>query len=120
MLQIPVSIKWFPQVFALILFLAVSGFAVASPAHALSLDEAKAQGLVGEQPNGYLGPVSGDARATALAQRINAKRRAAYQSVANSNGATLKSVEVLAGSKLISRLQSGQWFMDQAGQWRQR
>jgi uncharacterized protein YdbL (DUF1318 family) len=100
----------------------LSGFVFSAPANALSLDEARAQGLIGEQPNGYLGLVPGqsNAEAAALVERINAKRRAAYQSVADSNGTTLKSVEALAGSKLIGRLQPGQWFRDQGGQWRRR
>jgi uncharacterized protein len=122
MFKIPRLRKWFIQLFAVAIVLTVSGFAMTAPAGALSLDEAKAQGLLGEQPNGYLAMVPGgaNARAAALADQINAKRRAAYQSVADSNGTTLKSVEVLAGSKLIGRLQPGQWFMDQGGNWRRR
>lgn len=113
---------WSARFFALILLAVVSGFAFSIPANALSLDEARAQGLIGEQPNGYLGLVPGQshAQAATLVEQINAKRRAAYQSVADSNGTTLKSVEALAGSKLIGRLQPGQWFQDQGGQWRRR
>lgn len=122
MLQFPVLRKRFVRLIAVALVLAVSGLAATSPADALSLDEARAQGLIGEQPNGYVGvvPGSGNAQAAALANQINAKRRAAYRSVAASNGTTLQSVEVLAGSKLIGRLQPGQWLMDQNGQWRRR
>ncbi len=108
--------------FVIAFAVAISVLVPLSPAAALSLDEAKAQGLVGEQPNGYIGAVPGqsNAAAAALVDQINAKRRAAYQSVADSNGTTLKSVEVLAGQKLIGRLQSGEWFQDQGGQWRRR
>jgi uncharacterized protein len=122
MFRFPVSRKRLAQIFVVGLVLAISGFGATTAALALSLDEAKAQGLVGERPNGYVGVVSGgnNAQAAALANRINAKRRAAYQSVADSNGTTLRSVEALAGRKLIGRLQSGQWFMDQGGKWRRR
>ena len=122
MFQVLVSRKRLVQIFAVGLVLVISGVGAATTALALSLDEAKAQGVVGERPNGYVGVVSGsnNAQAAALANQINAKRRAAYQSVANSNGTTLRSVEALAGRKLIGRLQSGQWFMDQGGKWRRR
>lgn len=122
MFQVPVSREWVVQMFAVSLVLAVSGLGMASPVDALSLDEAKSQGLIGEQPNGYLGVVPGAAnsQAAALVNQINAKRRAAYRSVADSNGTTLKSVEVLAGRKLIDRLRPGQWFMDQGGKWQPR
>jgi uncharacterized protein YdbL (DUF1318 family) len=113
---------WLAQLFAVALVSAVAAAAWSAPVLALSLDEAKEQGLVGEQPDGYLGVVPGQSNpdAAALVNQINAQRRAAYQSVADSNGTTLKSVEVLAGQKLIGRLQSGEWFQDQSGQWRRR
>jgi uncharacterized protein len=122
MLQIPISRKLLARMFAAVLVLAVSGLSMTSSVAALSLDEAKAQGLIGERPNGYLGVVPGAAngQAAALVNQINAKRRAAYQSVADSNGTTLKSVEVLAGRKLIGRLKSGQWFIEQGGGWKRR
>jgi uncharacterized protein YdbL (DUF1318 family) len=112
----------FIQVLMVTLVMVVIGFGATSPARALSLNDAKAQGLLGEQSNGYLGVVPGNANAqvSALIQKINAKRRAAYQSVANSNGTTLKSVEGVAGIKLLGRVQSGQWFMGSQGKWRRR
>jgi uncharacterized protein YdbL (DUF1318 family) len=112
----------FVQVLMVTLVMVAIGFGATSPARALSLNDAKAQGLLGEQPNGYLGVVPGNvnAQVSALIQKINAKRRAAYQSVANSNGTTLKSVEGVAGIKLLGRVQPGQWFMGSQGKWRQR
>jgi uncharacterized protein len=112
----------FVQVLMVTLIMVAIGFGATSPARALSLNDAKAQGLLGEQSNGYLGVVPGNANAqvSALIQKINAKRRAAYQSVANSNGTTLKSVEGVAGIKLLGRVQPGQWFMGSQGKWRRR
>lgn len=122
MFRIPSLGTWVARLFALVLMLTVSGVVMSSPADALTLDEARAQGLIGEQPNGYLGLVPGqsNAQASTLVEQINAKRRAAYQSVADSNGTSLSSVEALAGRKLIGRLQAGQWFQDPGGQWRRR
>lgn len=122
MFQIPVSRIWFARLLAMALVVAVCGLGAPSPAAALSLDEAKSQGMIGEQPNGYLGVAPGGAngQAAALVKQINAKRRAVYQSVADGNGTTLQSVEILAGRKLIGRVKSGQWFKDQGGKWRRR
>ena len=122
MFRIQLLRKFFVQVLMATLVMAVIGFGVTSPARALSLNDAKAQGLLGEQPNGYLGVVPGNANAqvSALIEQINGKRRAAYQSVANSNGTTVKSVEDVAGIKLLERVQSGQWFMDSQSKWLRR
>lgn len=54
-----------------------------------ALGGAKAQGLVGEQADGYLGVVSNSGQAADIAAQINAARRAEYQKVANSSGASL-------------------------------
>ena len=122
MFRIPSLGKWVARLFAVILVVALSGGVLSTSADALTLDEARAQGLIGEQSNGYLGLVPGqsNAAAAALVQQINAKRRAAYQSVADDHGTSLGSVEALAGRKLIGRLGAGQWFQDQGGQWRRR
>ena len=65
---------------------ALAGWANAS--WALSLQEAKAQGLVGEQANGYLAAVKSDASADvkALVDDINVKRKEKYQSIAIAMG----------------------------------
>lgn len=57
-----------------------------------ALGGAKAQGLVGEQADGYLGVVSNSGQAADIAAQINAARRAEYQKVANSSGASLADV----------------------------
>lgn len=46
-----------------------------------ALGGAKAQGLVGEQADGYLGVVSNSGQAADIAAQINAARRAEYQKV---------------------------------------
>jgi hypothetical protein len=79
-----------------------------SPALALTLEEAKAKGLVGEKSNGYLGVVAeGHAEAQALVSEINHKRRQAYQEIANREKANLRAVEALAGEKAIEKTKPG-------------
>ena len=87
-------------------------------AQASPLDDAKAAGWVGEQPNGYLGVVPGaPASAQVLVSDINAKRQAKYASVASSQGTTLQAVEIVAGEKLIGRARPGEFVMTASGQW---
>jgi uncharacterized protein YdbL (DUF1318 family) len=78
------------------------------PLLALTLEEAKTRGLVGEKSNGYLGVVAaGNAEAQALANDINQKRRQAYQEIARRDGTNLRTVETLAGEKAIEKTKPG-------------
>lgn len=89
-----------------------------APAFAVTLDEARTQGLVGERRDGYLGAVgdAGDAL-RALIDRVNGERRKAYESVAAQNGVPRAHVEALAGQKLIGDAAPGTFVMDAAGRW---
>ena len=91
--------------------------AVASSAFALSLDEAKANGLVGEKPNGYLGAVNpSNAEAQALIKDVNQKRRQAYEDIAKRNGTNIQAVQTLAGEKAIQNTKPGN-FVEGPGGW---
>lgn len=96
---------------------ALAAVLAAGPARAQTLDQAKAAGLVGEMPNGYVGAVQGGAEVQALVDSVNAQRRAAYQDVARRTGAPLAAVEQEAGAKLIARAPAGQFVLNASGQW---
>jgi uncharacterized protein YdbL (DUF1318 family) len=104
------SMRWAAVGFALVL-----GFAVA--AGALELGEAKAKGLVGEQADGYVGVVSGGGEASALAEQVNAKRRAEYGEIAQKRGTSVDAVAKLAGAKLVERTPGGQFVRGSDGRW---
>ncbi|CAA0079714.1 Uncharacterised protein [BD1-7 clade bacterium] len=82
-----------------------------SAAYALDLDQAKADGLVGETPSGYLKAVKASNEINALVTSINNKRMAQYKKVAMQNGLTLSQVEKLAGEKAIKRTRSGNYIL---------
>lgn len=86
-------------------------------AFAIDLDGAKSQGLVGEQPNGFLGVVKATPDAVQLAADINTKRRAAYERIAKENGITLEQVATLAGQKAIDKTLAGAYVQTPQGQW---
>jgi uncharacterized protein YdbL (DUF1318 family) len=90
---------------------------LASSAVALSLDEAKTKGLVGEKINGYLGAVDpSDADAQALMEDVNQKRRQAYEDIAKRNRTDIRAVETLAGQKAIQNTKPGH-FIEGPGGW---
>jgi uncharacterized protein YdbL (DUF1318 family) len=96
-------------------------FGAALPSAALDLDTARAQGLVGEQSDGYVGAVSASAGGDvkALVAEVNGKRRAAYADIAKKNGTAPDAVAALSGQKLIERAPAGQWIYDK-GRWTQK
>ena len=96
---------------------------LSQPLHAMDLQQAmtalptaKAQGLVGEQPDGYLGVVKAGADTAGVVQLINNARRAEYQKLATANGIKLADVEVMAGQKALDKTQTGH-FIWRDGQW---
>jgi uncharacterized protein YdbL (DUF1318 family) len=111
----------------LLLFIMLSTFVLGvlwrpAPGWSLSLDEAKTQGLVGEQPNGYLGMVTPSATpdARALVQDINQKRRQTYEDIARRNATKLDAVEMLAGKTAIEQTKPGNFVQLPSGQWVQK
>lgn len=75
------------------------------------LPTAKSQGLVGEQPDGYLGIVKAEGDTAALVQLINNARRSEYQKLATANSLQLADVEILAGQKALNKTQSGHFIL---------
>ncbi|HAW93700.1 MULTISPECIES: YdbL family protein [unclassified Arsukibacterium] len=84
-----------------------------------ALSQAKVQGLVGEQPNGYLGVVESSADAEAVVKLINDARRAEYVRMAKQNDIAVADVEAIAGQKAIERTASGHFILID-GKWLQK
>lgn len=95
----------------------------AGAAHAqadAALDQARAQGVVGEQADGYLGIAKGgSADIKSRIDAINIKRRAAYTDLAAKRGATVQEVAAATACELLqSRVPAGGMWRDEAGAWR--
>ncbi len=91
---------------------------ISSNAVALTLDEARAQGLVGETFSGYLELVQPNHKqAQILVNEINQVRKAKYAEIAKTNQVTPESVARLAGEKLVARANSGEFVKGINGQW---
>ncbi|WP_445427276.1 YdbL family protein [Alishewanella sp. HL-SH05] len=84
-----------------------------------ALPNAKTQGLVGEQLNGYLGVINANSEADTIAKLINDARRAEYTRLAKDNNIAVADVEALAGQKAIERTQRGHFILLE-GKWVQK
>ena len=117
----------FRKLFVVGAALAALGFAGAAVAQTgaqkAQIDQAKAAGAVGEQPDGYLGfrtPTS-DASLRAAVDATNAGRRAAYARSATDAGTSADVAGArMFESQLLPRISSGQWYRNAQGQWVQR
>lgn len=86
-------------------------------AWALTLDEARQQGRVGETLSGYVAARQQDDETLALVKRINDGRTQQYQRVAQQNNLTTSEVARIAGEKLVSRAGSGEYVRGINGHW---
>ncbi|EFO4255055.1 TPA: YdbL family protein [Escherichia coli] len=93
---------------------------VSSNVMALTLDEARTQGRVGETFYGYLVALKTDAETQALVNDINAARKANYQQLAKKNNISVDDIARLAGQKLVSRAKSGEYVQGINGKWLQK
>ncbi len=91
--------------------------AMAQPAWALTLDQARQSGLAGETLSGYLAARAQDRETLALVQQINAGRQQEYQRLAEQNNLSTADVASIAGQKLVSRAAAGEYVRGINGQW---
>lgn len=83
-----------------------------------AVDAAKAQGLVGEQADGYLGVVKGsDPALAASVTAINKGRAQLYASIAAKTGVSVAEAASAAGAQLVAKVPAGQFYKTVAGGW---
>ena len=110
--------NWTKNVFlALLVSMMAVSIAVASP-----LSKPKADGLIGEQANGYIGLVKKDVPADIkkLVDETNAKRKTGYQKIARKQGTTLSEVEMVGGNTAYQKTLKGNYYRDASGTWRKK
>jgi len=110
--------NWIKNVFlALLVSMMAVSVAVASP-----LTQPKADGLIGEQANGYIGLVRQDVPADIkkLVDETNAKRKAGYQKIASKQGTSLSEVEKVGGNTAYQKTLKGNYYRDASGVWQKK
>mgnify|MGYP000700479684 CR=1 FL=1 len=75
----------------------------ASPAFALDLHGARAQGLVTETPDGFVKAAKSSPEVDALVADVNAKRRAEYERISKQNGQPVDVVGRLAAPQIAKQ-----------------
>jgi len=110
------SNKWIGQIFVMLLIslMTVSIAAAESP-----LTQPKADGLIGEQADGYIGLVAQNVPADIkkLVADVNAQRKAGYQKIATKQGTSLSEVEKVGGNTAIEKTLPGNYIRDANGVW---
>lgn len=104
--------------FALAMVFTLAG--VANTASAITLDEARVQGLVGERPDGLVGAVSSNASTdiAAMIAEINAARLESYRRLSSKDNAPVAAVQAIAGEKLMAKARENGWYvMNSNGSW---
>jgi uncharacterized protein YdbL (DUF1318 family) len=111
--------RWITSVFYVLLIslMAVSVASAASP-----LAQPKADGLIGEQANGYIGLVKQNVPADvkALVNDVNARRKAGYEKISKRENTPLSQVERVGGNTAIEKTLSGNYIRDASGAWRKK
>lgn len=88
---------------------------------ALTIDEAKDRGILGETLSGYLAPVNtNNPDAAKLANQINQEREKKYSEIAKKNNLKTSEVARIAGQKLVERASEGEYVRGINGQWLQK
>ena len=90
---------------------------MSSSAMALTLNEARSQGRVGETFNGYLMALKTDDETQALVNDINKARALSYQQLARQNNVSTEEIAKLAGQKLVARAKPGEYVQGINGKW---
>ncbi len=90
-------------------------------AHAMTLADAKQQGLVGEKADGLVAAVKPPAPADvqALMNETNNGRLSLYREQAAAQGVSLSQYQAIAGAKLIALTPSGQ-FVNTGSGWQRK
>ena len=85
-------------------FLAITILTISSSVSALDLQQARAQGLVREQSDGFVKATSTSLEAVQLANEVNAARKQEYIKISKQNGQPVDVVGKIAASEIAKKL----------------
>lgn len=91
-------------------------------AFALTLQQAKQQGLVGETRTGFIATIDppAPAKVKQLINRVNNQRKTTYNSISKSNNISLSIVQQRAYQKAVQKTQAGHFYQNSAGKWQRK
>ena len=93
---------------------------VSASSWAISIKDAKDQGLVGENAQGYIEAVKdANTEVKALIVEVNGKRKVNYGKIAKKQGLTLQQIEQVAGERNFKKTQAGH-YIKQGDAWKKK
>jgi uncharacterized protein YdbL (DUF1318 family) len=98
--------------------LTVLGILFVTPAWAMDLHSARADGTLGEKTDGYVAVLKKSPEAQALADEVNAKRKAAYAKISAANNQPVEIVAKLAAPQIVAKLEAGDHYQAADGSWK--
>ena len=105
--------------FAFLILASVGGLTGAASADPV-IDRAKAEGVIGERADGYLGFVQSSSPGDDLSARVaevNAKRREVYTRLSQQTGESLAVIAALTAEKQVQKAAPGEYVMTASGVW---
>lgn len=86
---------------------------------AIDIKQAKAQGLIGERNDGYVGYVTKTPtnEVKALVKSINNKRKSVFQETAGKTGATIDQVALRFYQRAVDATKPNHYYQDANGSW---
>ena len=100
--------------------LALAMLVITSPAFALDLQTARAQGIIGEKIDGYIAAIQPGSDAETLVKDVNERRLQEYQRISKENGKPVDVVAKLAVPQIVQKLAPGSMYQGTDGSWKKR
>lgn len=94
---------------------------LSSSVFASGLTAPKANGIIGERFDGYVGIVAqASPKVKALVKKVNLKRKARYQAIAKKRQQQLRKVELIAGESAIKKTLKGNYILLKGQGWKKK
>lgn len=100
--------------------LVLLGLLASFPAFAMTLEEARTSGAVGEKLDGYVAVIKDSPDVQALVGEVNAKRQQEYARISKTNGQSVDVVAKLAAQQIFGKLPAGSFYQASDGGWKKR
>ena len=102
---------------SLLAFITVIG---SGSAHAASLNELRASGVIGERYTGYAVVRKNKSGATGIVEKVNTTRRSIYKKRAAQQKIPAAQVGAIYAKQIYDNAPAGTWFQSQDGSWRRK
>ena len=107
----------FFRCFMTLAIVGVLGIFCTTQCNAMDFQQARKDGLVGENREGFVSAISKDVGIDDFVASINAQRKTAYEKISKENGQPVNIVAKLAAEEIIAKLPKGAKYQGPNGEW---